>query len=80
MDISKPSLKYLFPVLHCSKGPTSPEISRLEAIWLAHSDFHNYFEFNRDWDFVRMDAELRTLFTRLFLHLDSWCSKVSLSH
>ena len=46
MDTGKPSLKHLFPVPYRSKGPTNAELSRLEAINLAHSNFHNYFEFD----------------------------------
>ena len=53
MDTDEPSLEHLFPVLHRSKSLTNAELSRLEAINLAHSDFHNYFEFNRDWDFLK---------------------------
>ncbi|KAF8833898.1 hypothetical protein BDN67DRAFT_985722 [Paxillus ammoniavirescens] len=37
--------------------------------------FRDYFEFNRDWDFFRLDAELHTLFPCLFAYLDS-CSKM----
>ena len=78
MDINELSLKHLFPVPCRSKGLTSAELSRLEAIGLARSGFCDYFEFNRDWDFARMDVEFHTLFTRLFLHLDQ-CPKVCLS-
>ena len=75
MDISEPSLKHLFPIPRRSKGLTSAELSRLEAVSLAQSDFRNYFEFDRDWDFFRLDAELRTLFPRLFSYFDR-CPKV----
>ncbi|KAF9229012.1 hypothetical protein BS17DRAFT_763637 [Gyrodon lividus] len=72
---SKPSLKHLFPDIHCPKGLSSVKLSRLQAVNLVCSDFCNYFEFNQDWDFFRLDAKLRTLFPHLFAYLND-CSKV----
>ena len=74
MDISEPSLKHLFPIPCHSKGLTSAELSRLEAVSLARSDFHNYFEFDRDWDFLCW-MQNSTLFPRLFSYFDR-CPKV----
>ena len=78
MDTGEPSLKHLFPVPCRSKGLTNAELSRLEAINLARSDFRNYFEFDRDWDFSKVDSKLRSLFTGLFSYFDSDCPKVCL--
>lgn len=74
MDTGEPSLEHLFPVPCCSKGLTNAEISRLEAINLAHSDFHNYFEFDRD--FSKVDSKLCPLFTGLFSYFNNDCPKV----
>jgi len=76
MDTDEPSLEHLFPVLHRSKSLTNAELSRLKAINLAHSDFRNYFEFDRDWDFPKVDSKLRSLFTGLFSYFDNDCPKV----
>ncbi|KAF9246833.1 hypothetical protein BU15DRAFT_69695 [Melanogaster broomeanus] len=70
VELKRLVTKHLFPVLRHPKGLTGAELSRLEAVNLARSDFRNYFEFNRDWDFFRLDTELRTLFPRLFAYLD----------
>ncbi|KIM68538.1 hypothetical protein SCLCIDRAFT_7201 [Scleroderma citrinum Foug A] len=55
-------------------GLTNAEISRLEAINLAHSDFHNYFEFDRD--FSKVDSKLCSLFTGLFSYFNNDCPKI----
>ena len=43
MDINELSLKHLFPVPRHSKGLTSAELSRLEAIGLARCHAPNWF-------------------------------------
>ncbi|KAI6041798.1 hypothetical protein EDC04DRAFT_2601430 [Pisolithus marmoratus] len=71
MDDSGPSLAYLFPVIWCPKAPSTADISRLEALGLAHTNFRNYFQFNHDWDFPQLDGVLRSLFPTLFEYLDT---------
>ncbi|KAI5982900.1 hypothetical protein EDC04DRAFT_2616343 [Pisolithus marmoratus] len=71
MDDSGPSLAYLFPVIRCPKAPSTADISRLEALGLACANFHDYFQFNHDWDFPQLDGVLRSLFPTLFEYLDT---------
>ncbi|KAI6016755.1 hypothetical protein EDC04DRAFT_2608259 [Pisolithus marmoratus] len=71
MDDSGPSLAYLFPVIWCPKAPSTADISRLEALGLARANFHDYFQFNHDWDFPQLDGVLRSLFPTLFEYLDT---------
>ncbi|KIO03456.1 hypothetical protein M404DRAFT_620851 [Pisolithus tinctorius Marx 270] len=71
MDDAGPSLAHLFPVIRCSKAPSTAEFSRLEALGLARANFHKYFHFHCDWDFPQLDEELHSLFPQLFAYLDS---------
>ncbi|KAI6139228.1 hypothetical protein BKA82DRAFT_4342646 [Pisolithus tinctorius] len=71
MDDAGPSLAHLFPVIRCSKAPSTAEFSRLEALGLARANFREYFHFHRDWDFPQLDEELHSLFPQLFAYLDS---------
>ncbi|KAH7903564.1 hypothetical protein BJ138DRAFT_1107565, partial [Hygrophoropsis aurantiaca] len=52
------------------ENPSAAELSRLETLNLARTDFRNYYSIHRDWDYFRLDSELRSLFPRLFEHLD----------
>ncbi|KAI5986563.1 hypothetical protein EDC04DRAFT_2615038 [Pisolithus marmoratus] len=71
MDDSGPSLAYLFPVIQSPKAPSTADISRLEALGLAHANFHDYFQFNHDWDFPQLDGVLCSLFPTPFEYLDT---------
>lgn len=70
MDGFGQSLTQLFPVMCYSKAPSTTDFSRLEALGLACANFHNYFQFNRDWNFSQLDDELHSLFPHLFEYLN----------
>ncbi|KAH7917649.1 hypothetical protein BV22DRAFT_1135234 [Leucogyrophana mollusca] len=64
------ALESLFPTIRQSRNPNAAELSRLETLSLARTDFRHYFSINRDWDYFCLDAELHVLFPRLFEYLD----------
>ncbi|KAI6151524.1 hypothetical protein BKA82DRAFT_4100226 [Pisolithus tinctorius] len=68
---SGPLLAHLFPVIRCSRAPSATDLTRLEALGLAHANFRDYFQFNRDWSFSQVDSYLHSLFPTLFAYLDS---------
>ncbi|KIN94447.1 hypothetical protein M404DRAFT_1008348, partial [Pisolithus tinctorius Marx 270] len=68
---SGPLLAHLFPVIRCSRAPSATDLTRLEALGLAHANFWDYFQFNRDWSFSQVDSYLHSLFPTLFAYLDS---------